>query len=271
MVWLVVLSSFGFLLGSVLGSFLNVVARRTVAGESWWGKSRSRCDACGTFLTSSELIPLLSWLVQRGRCRTCGAAIPKSYFYVELVCALIGALVTARWGQALPEGVVNGKALLPLLLASTAAYSLYLNALTDLYSGYIFDLFALAPGALGLLLRVGGGGQGLTDGLLGAALGYGIIACIILLSRGGMGWGDAHLMAGLGSILGWKMTGTALYFGFLLGGFWAVLLLVTGRAKRKDAIPLGPFLALGGLAAILCGPSFLAWFGIASEWPWNTL
>jgi leader peptidase (prepilin peptidase)/N-methyltransferase len=145
LVWLVVLFSFGFLLGSVLGSFLNVVARRTVAGESWWGKSRSRCDTCGTPLTSSELIPLLSWLVQRGRCRTCGAAIPRSYFYVELVCALIGALVTARWGQFLPESVSNGKALLPLLLASTAAYSLYLNALTDLYSGYIFDLFALAP------------------------------------------------------------------------------------------------------------------------------
>jgi leader peptidase (prepilin peptidase)/N-methyltransferase len=209
--------------------------------------------------------------VQRGRCRTCGAVIPKSYFYVEFVCALIGALVTARWGQALPEGVCEREGLLPLLLASTAAYSLYLNALTDIYSGYIFDLFALAPGAMGLLLRIGGGGQGLTDGLLGAALGYGIIACIILLSRGGMGWGDAHLMAGLGSILGWKMTGHRTLFRLSPRGILGVLLLVTGKAKRKDAIPLGPFLALGGIAAILCGPSFLAWFGITSEWPWNAL
>ena len=160
-----------------------------------------------------------------------------------------------------------------LAIALIAAFSLLLNALTDLEDGSIFDLFALAPGALGLALRLGGGWEALENGLAGAALGFGVIASVIVASRllsgqEGMGWGDASLMAGAGSLLGWKMTVVALYGGIFAGGLVILPLLLLGKVHRKDAVPLGPFLALGGVGSLLVGPQLLAWMGWLPGWPW---
>ena len=260
---MVILSLLGALLGACLGSFLNVVASRSLAGEPWGGLSRSHCPHCGRELPWSELIPLISFALQRGRCRGCSRALSWRYPAVEMVGALLGGAVWGRWGLS-PWA---------LTLGTVAAFSLFLNALTDLEEGVIFDLFALSPGALGLILRVGGGKDALIDGLLGAALGFGIIAIVsgasrVLSGQEGMGWGDASLMAGLGGLLGWKMTGVAFYGGIMAGGAVIIPMMILGKVHRKDAIPLGPFLALGGVASLLGGPSFLAWMEWAPGWPW---
>ncbi|MCF7935425.1 MAG: A24 family peptidase [Synergistales bacterium] len=256
---------FGIALGAALGSFLNVVAGRSISGEAWWGKERSRCDHCRRELTARELVPVVSYLIQKGRCPSCGHAIPISYLVVESLGALLGGLLFWSYSPAEP---------LPLLVAAVCAFSLYLNALTDLKSGYIFDLFAFLPGVAGLLLRIPGGFTALGDGLLGAALGYGLIASIIGISNGvlgkpGMGWGDAHLMAGCGALLGWKMTAVALYLGLMGGGLIVLALLLFRVVRRGDALPLGPFLALGGMASLFVGPALLMrYFGAAPGWPW---
>lgn len=244
-------------LGASMGSFLNVVASRTLEDRSWWGKERSICPRCGEPLKWKDLIPVISYLMLRGRCRYCNTPIPSRYFIAEITGAVVGGFLAFRWGMSYAA-----------IIALLTAYGLLLNGITDLYSGYIYDLYALIPGIAAIALRVAGGWPAILDGIAGAALGFGIIALIILISRGGMGWGDANLMAGTGAALGWKMTGVALYLGFMTGGIIAIILLLLKIVKRKDAIPLGPFLAAGGLFALLFGPAVLGYFGINPGWPW---
>ncbi|NLI96798.1 MAG: prepilin peptidase [Synergistaceae bacterium] len=249
---------FSVLFGACLGSFLNVVAQRTVEERPWWGKERSRCFSCGRVLDSSELIPLVSWILLRGRCRTCGKRIPVRYLLAECTGAATAGFLCWRWGVTFTG-----------LFAVVTGFLLLLNAMTDLYSGFIYDAFALVLGGTGMLFRLGGGLDALADGCLGALVGAGVIVLIILVSRGGMGWGDAWLMAGTGAALGWQLTLVALYLGFISGGIVALGLLLSGVVKRKDPIPLGPFLALGAFLSLLFGPSLWGWFGVFVRWPWS--
>ena len=249
---------FSALLGASMGSFLNVVASRTVEGRPWWGGERSRCDSCGKVLSALELIPLLSWFISSGRCRSCGAEIPARYLLVEVCGAAAGGLLAWKWGLSATTA-----------FAAIIAAGLFLNALTDLYSGYVYDLFAWGLGAAGLVLRIGGGWGALADGLLGAGLGFSVIAVIIIVSRGGMGWGDASLMAGMGAALGWRLTAWGLYTGFMMGGLTALALLLLRKVRRKDALPLGPFLAAGGILSMLTGSWFFSYLGMGPGWPWG--
>lgn len=240
-----------------MGSFLNVVAHRSIEGRPWWGKERSTCEACGHVLTPCELIPILSWFLQRGRCRSCGASLSPRYLLVELIGAAGAAGAAGRWGPSW-AGV----------LVLFAFFGLLLNALTDFESGDVFDAFALAPGVVGMLLRCAGGREALLDGLAGAAVGWGVFAVIILgtvliLSREGMGWGDAFFMGGMGAVMGWKLTLLAFYLGIMVGGFGIVLLMLVGRVRwgRGDAVPLVPYLAVGCYLTLLWGPQILGFIG----------
>jgi leader peptidase (prepilin peptidase)/N-methyltransferase len=248
-VFIIVVSA---LLGASLGSFLNVVALRSVKGRPWWGKARSVCESCGKELTVWELIPLVSWIAQKGRCRVCGARVPFRYIAVEAIGAAVAGLLAWRWG--LSWGYV---------FSMVGAFGFLLNALTDYESQNVFDAFALTMGIAGLLLRLFGGQDAFIDGAIGAAVGWSTFAVIIILSRGGMGWGDACLMGGAGAILGWKMTLLALYLGMVAGGLGVVWLLLRGKVKwgRGDAVPLVPYLAAGGVLTLLWGPDFLRFIG----------
>ena len=99
-VFSVIFVLFSALLGASMGSFLNVVAARTVEGRPWWGSERSRCDICGKVLSAVELVPLLSWLGFSGRCRSCGAKIPARYLLVEVFGAAVGGLIAWKWGPS---------------------------------------------------------------------------------------------------------------------------------------------------------------------------
>ncbi len=254
----VTLVCLGFLFGAVAGSFFNVIALRTVLERPWWGKERSCCRSCGRTLSTIDLIPILSWVILRGRCRTCKAPIPLRYPLVELVYGLWAAAALWRWGLSISGGI-----------AILGGWLMMLNALTDLESGYIYDSLAASVGGVGLLVRLVGGWGALVDGGLGALAAASVIAVIIVLSRGGMGWGDATLMAGAGALLGWKMGLLATYLGFMIGGVSAVGLLITKKAARKDAVVLAPFLAAGVLCTLLWGPNILDYWGQAPGWPWS--
>ncbi|MBN1333719.1 MAG: prepilin peptidase [Synergistales bacterium] len=176
---------------------------------------------------------------------------------VECIGGAMGGIMAWRWG--IHPSVV---------LALITSYLLLLNSITDLNTGYIYDLFTLILGVSGLAFRLLGGITPVLDGLLGGILGFSVIALIIVISRGGMGWGDANLMAGLGAALGWKLTAVSLYLGFMTGGMIAVVLLVLKIVKRKDAIPLGPFLAAGGIMAMVFGSHLISCLGLTPDWPW---
>lgn len=230
--------------GACFGSFLNVIAHRSVQGRSWWGSERSKCESCGHVLTAWELVPVFSWLIQRGKCRSCGKKISVRYIFIEILCAVMAMMIYSHWGLSWA-----------CLICCVSSCGLIINSLTDFESGDIFDVFAITPGILGIIIRIAGGWPALLDGLEGALLGFGIFAAIILISRGGMGWGDASFMGGMGAVLGLKFTLLAFYLGIMTGGLWVIILMLAGKVKwgRGDTVPLVPFLAVGCFITMIYG------------------
>lgn len=236
------------LLGLVIGSFLNVVIARVPEGKSVW-HPRSACPGCGTLIRWYDNIPVVSFLALRGRCRACAMAIPRRYPLVEVVTA--GAFVLAYLLSGSTLDFVVNAALLAALIAITAI---------DLRHQIIPDVITLPGIVAGLVLNLATGRVGWLDSLIGIAVGGGLFLVIILVSGGGMGGGDMKLGAMLGAFLGWKLGLLALLLGVLAGGAVAVVLLLLGRKGRKDAIPFGPYLALGGAVALLWGDRVLTWY-----------
>jgi len=250
----------GFAAGAVIGSFINAAAMRTVADKKWWGSERSVCDNCGRTLNAFDLIPIVSYLVLAGRCRTCKKPIPSRHFISELAGGSIGALSVWYWGIGMP-----------LLFSFIALFFMLFHSLTDIESGYIYDQWALAMAAVSMLARIPGGLGSMIDGATGAALGFVFIYSIILLSRGGMGMGDAMMMLGVGALLGWKLTILSLYLGFMSGGIIVIPLLAAKKLSRKDAVPLGPYLAAGCILAIFTGRLIFEYLGFSLGWPWSNI
>ena len=256
------------LLGACFGSFLNVIAHRSIQGRSWWGSERSVCESCGHVLGATELIPIVSWLVQRGRCKHCGAKISARYIIIEIVCAVLAVMIMFRFGLSWAG-----------LIVSVGTMGLVLNSLTDFESGDVFDVFALAPGIAGLLIRCAGGVWAVVDGLEGAAAGWGIFALIIFLSRGGMGWGDAVFMAEIGAVMGLKLTLFAFYAGIMTGGFFVIIMMLIGRLHwgKGEAVPLVPFLSIGSFVTMIFCDEIFSYLGrrilspeiLSLTWPFN--
>lgn len=256
------------IIGACMGSFLNVVAHRSVQGRSWWGNERSICESCGYVLGVFELIPILSWLIQGGKCRHCGAKISVRYVLAEVVCAVLAMTIIYRWGISWASVIVG-----------VGTCGLVVNSLTDYESGDVFDVFALAPGVVCLLLRIAGGKWAVLDGVLGAFAGWGIFAAIILLSRGGMGWGDAVFMAGIGAVMGLKPTLFAFYAGIMAGGLWAVIMMIIGRLHwgKGETLPLVPFLSIGCFITMIFCPEIFAYLStkilspeiLSLSWPFT--
>jgi leader peptidase (prepilin peptidase)/N-methyltransferase len=248
-----VFTIFWGLLGSAVGSFLNVVADRLPAGGSLL-QPPSHCAACGRRLTALELLPVLSYLALGGRCRTCKASIGVRILVVEAGTGLAFALAACRTSPASLSGWVA------LILTSAYLAVLIAVTVTDLEHGLILDRVTFPAIGLGLVGALLAGWPGLLYRLGGGLLGAGVIALIIALVPHGMGWGDAKLAGFVGLIAGLPGVLFALFVAFVSGGLVAGALLATGRRKRGDTIPLGPFLALGGAAVLLYGQEMLRTF-----------
>ncbi len=236
----------GSLLGLVAGSFLATLVVRWPRGETLFG--RSRCDGCGRQLTALELVPLLSALVSRGRCRSCGAAIDRRHLLLELASALIGLLaMLASPGLMGLSGALLGWALLALMAL-------------DAEHHWLPDRITMPLLGLGLLLGAGD----FADRLLGAAIGGGALLMLalaykLLRKRDGMGLGDVKLMAALGAWLGPLLLGPLLLAAALLGLLMALLLKLRGQPLPDGGrIPFG---------ACLCAAAFPIWlFASATAW-----
>ena len=239
--------------GLCVGSFLNVVIARLPAGRSivYPGSSCPRCDKP---IAWYDNLPVLSYALLRGRCRNCQASISWRYPAVEVGCGVLFVLAYHRFDS----GLVLASAL--VLLAGLVAITVI-----DLDHQIIPDVLSLPGVALGLVFSVAPGGIGWMDSLLGILVGGGVFLVIILAStlvigQAGMGVGDVKLGAMLGAFLGWKLALLSILLSMLLGGPLAATLLATGRKGRKDPIPFGPFLALGGLISLFWGGDLLGWY-----------
>jgi leader peptidase (prepilin peptidase)/N-methyltransferase len=277
--WLVV-AAFGAL-GALIGSFLNVVVYRVPRGESVVSPP-SACPTCGHRIRGVDNIPILSWVVLRGRCRDCGTRIAIKYPLVELGTALFFALVGA-WSTAVlatgPLLVMSGASLIGLALGLVAY--LYLAAvsvalgLIDLDTHRLPDKIVLPAYAVGAVLL---GSSALVTAdyyrLLGAGIGLAAMwlayFLMAVLYPGGMGFGDVKLAGVLGLFLGWLGWGPLIvgaFSAFLLGGLFALVLLASRRVTRKGGIPFGPWMLAGAWVGIVAGDTiwhwYLALFGLA--------
>ena len=235
-------------LGLAIGSFLNVVIARVPERKSLW-HPRSSCPRCATPIAWHDNVPLLSFALLRGRCRACGEPIPWRYPIVEASTALLFAVAFHVLGPTLDFAAAA--VLLAMLVAITAI---------DLRHQIIPDVISLPGIAVGIVACLVTGRVTWLESLLGILVGGGIFLLIILASPQGMGVGDLKLGAMLGAFLGWKLAVVAIMLSVLSGGAVAVALLLLGRKGRKEAIPFGPYLALGGAVSILWGPELLGWY-----------
>lgn len=245
--------AFCALFGLCVGSFLNVVIGRLPAGRSI-AHPASSCPRCGNPIAWYDNLPVLSYLLLRARCRSCRDPISWRYPTVEVLCTVLFAMAYVRFGLSLQ--LATALILLSALIAITGI---------DLDHQIIPDVLSLPGIALALLLSLGPGGIGPGDSALGVLVGGGVFIVIIVgsslvLGQPGMGMGDVKLGAMLGAFLGWKLALLSVLLSVLVGGPLAASLLATGRKGRKDPLPFGPFLALGGTVSLFWGDALLAWY-----------
>jgi leader peptidase (prepilin peptidase)/N-methyltransferase len=240
---------FASIAGLLVGSFLTVVVDRVPSGRSVVAPG-SACPSCGARLGALDLVPVISWVALRGRCRRCGAQIGVEPVLLELTTAALFAVLAAHFR-------------LTWELGAFAAFAAGLIALTavDLRSKRLpreisYATLAIGAPLLAIAALVRDEPHRIATAALGGAIALVMMLAIYLASRGGMGDGDVRLAPLLGVFLGWLNPGivpVGLLFGFFAGAVVGVVLLVVGRAGRKTALPFGPFLALGAIVAIFVG------------------
>jgi leader peptidase (prepilin peptidase) / N-methyltransferase len=233
------------LFGAVIGSFLNVVAHRVPLGESLVSPG-SHCPHCGADVKPYDNVPVLSWLVLRGRCRNCGEPISPRYPLVELLTAVVFAAVVAVRG--FDDDLVLELPFVALLIALAAIdfdHRLLPNKIVYPMAAY---------GVIATLLVDSGD---LVENLIAGAGAFAFLLLAVIAYPRGMGMGDVKLAGAMGLYLGLSII-PALLAAFLSGSVVGVFILAReGAAGRKKAVPFGVFLALGGIVGVLAGPELI--------------
>ena len=239
------------LFGAVIGSFLNVCIYR-IPEERSILKPGSACPNCSSKIRFYDNIPVLSYLVLKGKCRSCDQSISIRYLLVELLTAGFTATVAAVFGMT-----SLGATYLVLV------YILIVITVIDLYHMIIPDSLVglgLITGITAILL--GAIDIGWKDAFIGALFFGGFLYVValvgkIIFKKEAMGMGDVKLGIMMGLFLGWKMSIMSLYVSFLVASFVGLVTIVTGQLKKGDRIPFGPFLAIGTILVVFFGQTIL--------------
>lgn len=238
-----------FLLGLLLGSFYNVVGLRVPKGESIVAP-RSHCPSCKRTLTAFELIPVVSYVLQKGKCRACSARISFVYPFVELSTAILFTLAPLFVGWS-AEIVVSWTliSLFVIIFVSDVHYMVIPNRILLFFAPLLLiERITLAP---------------LTpwwDSLLGSIVGFMMLFLIALVSKGGMGGGDIKLFAVIGLALGVKLTVLAFFLSTFVGTMFGLIGMAIGRVKRGEPMPFGPAIVVGTLIAYFFGEAMIGMY-----------
>ena len=257
------------LLGLCVGSFLNVVIHRLpkMMEQDWHAqcadlrgetpatataltlaRPRSRCPSCGHQITALENIPIISYLLLRGRCSSCGTSISPRYPVVEAVAGLLSAYAVWHFGPTL-----QGAGALLLIWALIALTGI------DFDTQLLPDSITLPLLWLGLAFNLAGTYVDLFSAVIGAMIGYLTLWSVFWLfklatGKEGMGFGDFKLLAALGAWLGWQMLPAIILLSSIVGAVVGISLIVATRHGRNTPIPFGPYLAAAGVIALFWGP-----------------
>jgi prepilin signal peptidase PulO-like enzyme (type II secretory pathway) len=236
------------ILGAAIGSFLNVVIDRLPDKRSIISPP-SHCDHCDRKLNILELIPVFSYLILGGKCRSCKERIPLRNLFVEVLTSGAFLLIWFKYGQSWQT-----------LLYSLYASLLILMGSIDLEHQKIPNILVYPAIGIGLimipLLHLSTPWMMLAGGLLG----FGVLFLIAVIAPGAMGMGDVKLVLFLGIILGFPDIVLTLFLAFVTGGLIAGFLLALKKLGKKDTIAFGPFLALAGIITLLYGSQILDWW-----------
>ncbi|MGG3842158.1 prepilin peptidase [Anoxybacillus kestanbolensis] len=233
-------------LGLLLGSFYNVVGLRVPKGESIVAP-RSHCPSCKRTLTAFELIPVVSYVLQKGKCRACSARISFVYPFVELSTAILFTLAPLFVGWS-AEIVVSWTliSLFVIIFVSDVHYMVIPNRILLFFAPLLLiERITLAP---------------LTpwwDSLLGSFVGFMMLFLIALVSKGGMGGGDIKLFAVIGLALGVKLTVLAFFLSTFVGTMFGLIGMAIGHVKRGEPMPFGPAIVVGTLIAYFFGEAMI--------------
>lgn len=239
------------ILGLLIGSFLNVCIDRIPREESV-AFPPSHCTRCDNYKKAYDLIPVFSYLLLKGKCRSCKEEITKKYPVIELLTGIIFLSLYIKFTLSFE-----------LLKYSILSCWLIVIGIIDLETTDIYFLTTLSGIILGVLFIIGGYflGYGVLDYILGGILGAGVIALIVLLTNG-MGWGDVEVFLLSGLYIGWKLTVITLFFSFVLGALIGIVLIISKIKTRKDYIPFAPFISLATIIALLVGDRILKLYNL---------
>jgi leader peptidase (prepilin peptidase) / N-methyltransferase len=253
------------IVGVAIGSFLNVCIDRLPLHKSLLFPP-SHCDSCQHRLSALDLVPLLSYLWRRGRCRYCRARIPLRVPLVELLTGVLFFLAFWYFGLSVQFGITafwccvfliiifidwEHKLILNKVTYPMAAVALVILAVDAFTSG------SLTPGNLSFLPL---DKPAILSGVIGGAVGLGFFLLVFLINPRGMGMGDVKLAGLIGLVTGWPMVIVALLIGILIGGLAAIVLLSLRLKGRKDVIPYGTFLAIGPIITLFWGIGIFHWY-----------
>ncbi len=239
--------------GLVVGSFLNVVIHRLPKEESLV-VPRSHCPACQVPIRVIDNIPIVSFLLLRGRCRACGHPIAWRYPLVEGLTGLLFAMTVAQFGATLQAAF-----LLALLCG------LVVVSFIDLDHQIIPNIITLPGIPLGLVSGLLLGQPSVLDRLIGALAGAGFLYLVlfyggVLYGQEAMGEGDLNLVAMVGAFLGWKAVVITILVGCLVGSAVGLSLIALRRLDRRQHIPFGPFLSMGAAVGLFWGDRLISWY-----------
>ena len=250
---------FAGLFGLMVGSFFNVVIYRMPRGESvvW---PPSRCTKCGYRIKPFQNVPVVSWLLLRGKCRSCGVAISAEYPIIEALTGLVAVLVTwflltIESGHTLDFRIGFTFFVLASIPIFVIDFRHFLIPDVLTYPGILLGLsLSFIPGGITPLQSlIGGGGAGLFLWLVG-------FSASLLLKKEAMGLGDVKLIAMAGALFGIQAALVGLIFASVLGCLVGVPMLILRRLDRQHHIPFGPYICVGSLAAALYGDALMAWY-----------
>ena len=251
------------LLGLAVGSFLNVCIDRLPARRSL-AYPPSHCDACQHSLSVRDLVPVFSYLWLRGRCRYCGAGIPRRVLLVEALTGALFLLAFWRFGLTPPFAITAfWSCIFLVIIFIDWEHKLILNRVT--YAAAVVALVILAAASLfpeaGLLANLELTPRpAILSGVIGGAIGLVFFLIVFIINPRGMGMGDVKLAGLIGLSAGFPLGLVALFIGIFIGGLAAVVLLAMRRKGRKDVVPYGTFLAIGPIVTMLWGIPILDWY-----------
>ncbi len=236
-----------FIIGIIIGSFLNVCIYRIPKDESI-SYPPSHCTKCGNNIKFYDLIPILSYIIIKGKCRHCGEDISIRYPFVEFSTGIIFLLIYIRYGLSFE-----------FLKYTIFTCFIVVIGIIDFDTTDIYFKTTLSGAICGLtfiIIEKYIYEQSISTYLYGALLGGGVIALIILLTKG-MGWGDAELCFMSGLFLGAKFTIFMIIASFIIGSIISLILICTKKKSRKDYIPFGPFIAVAAVLTVLMGEKII--------------